>query len=215
MIIIGITGTLGSGKGTIVEYLTQYKAFKHFSVRDYLKSELRNRGIEPNRDAFVTLANSLRASYGPAYIIDELFKKAKETGKNCVIESIRTPGEIESLKNKDVPFYLFGVDADPRIRYKRIRQRDSETDRISFDTFMSNEKRELTSDDPNHQSLDKCMAVADFTFANNGSREELFRKVEEILLTLVGTNGKSSSKKPFSAPDVNKPISNPDLDILG
>ena len=35
MIIIGITGTIGAGKGTIVELLIK-KGFKHYSVRDFL-----------------------------------------------------------------------------------------------------------------------------------------------------------------------------------
>ena len=33
--IIGITGTLGAGKGTVVDFLKE-KGFRHFSVRDYL-----------------------------------------------------------------------------------------------------------------------------------------------------------------------------------
>lgn len=40
MIIIGITGTLGAGKGTVVEYL-KTKGFKHFSVREFLTQEIK------------------------------------------------------------------------------------------------------------------------------------------------------------------------------
>ena len=36
MRIVGITGTLGAGKGTVVEYLTQQKGFKHYSARGLL-----------------------------------------------------------------------------------------------------------------------------------------------------------------------------------
>ena len=36
MIIIGITGTLGAGKGTIVAYLIETRQFMHYSVRRYL-----------------------------------------------------------------------------------------------------------------------------------------------------------------------------------
>ena len=41
MIIIGITGTLGAGKGTIVEYLVGKKGFKHYSVRELLSEIIR------------------------------------------------------------------------------------------------------------------------------------------------------------------------------
>ena len=37
MIIIGITGTLGAGKGTIVDYLCKKRGFLHYSVREFLE----------------------------------------------------------------------------------------------------------------------------------------------------------------------------------
>ena len=36
MNIIGITGTLGAGKGTIVDYLVQKKGYVHYSVRSFI-----------------------------------------------------------------------------------------------------------------------------------------------------------------------------------
>ena len=41
MIVIGITGTIGAGKGTIVEYLVEKKGFLHFSVREFLLKKIR------------------------------------------------------------------------------------------------------------------------------------------------------------------------------
>ena len=35
MIVIGITGTLGAGKGTIVNYLIEEEGFDHYSVRGF------------------------------------------------------------------------------------------------------------------------------------------------------------------------------------
>ena len=46
MIIIGITGTLGAGKGTIVDYLCKKRGFLHYSVREFLVEEIKNRGSE-------------------------------------------------------------------------------------------------------------------------------------------------------------------------
>ena len=43
--IIGITGTLGAGKGTIASYLVKEKGFKHFSVREFLNKELQKRKL--------------------------------------------------------------------------------------------------------------------------------------------------------------------------
>ena len=49
MITIGITGTLGAGKGTIVDYLIQHRGFVHFSVRAFITEEINRRGREVNR----------------------------------------------------------------------------------------------------------------------------------------------------------------------
>ena len=180
MIIIGITGTLGAGKGTIVEYLAGQKGFEHYSVRAFLLEEIRKRGLAENRDSMYNLANELRSVHGPSFVTDQLYEMAARAGKNCIIESIRTPGEITSLRKKG-RFCLLAVDADPLIRYERIRLRQSETDQISFQTFLENESREMDASDPNKQNIQKCISMADLLFENNGKKEELILKVDEAL----------------------------------
>ncbi len=183
MIVIGITGTLGAGKGTIVDYLVNNKKFAHFSVRGYLCDRLKEQGLEINRDTMTSLANRLRAENSPSYITDELYRLAAKSEQNCIIESIRTPGEIESLR-KLGNFILFAVDADASLRYERIVIRGSETDKVSFETFLANEQREMTSTDPNHQNLAACIAQADYRFNNNGAVDELIKQVDTTLLNL-------------------------------
>jgi dephospho-CoA kinase len=184
MLIIGITGTLGAGKGTIVDYLTKEKGFLHFSVRAFITEEIARRGMPVNRDSMVIVANDLRKNNSPSYITDCLYEESLAEGKNSVIESIRTPGEIYSLRRKG-RFYLLAVDADPVVRYERIKQRQSETDHIDYETFLENEKREMNSTDPNAQNLSKCIQLADFKLWNNGTMEQLISQVEEALKDLA------------------------------
>lgn len=136
--------------------------------------------MEINRDNLVAVANELREKNSPSFIAEELYREAKAEGKNCIIESIRTVGEINALR-KNNQFFLFAVDADQKLRYQRIVERASETDHISYETFVDNENREMSSTDPNKQNLDACMKMADFTFINNGSFEDLYEQVDEIL----------------------------------
>lgn len=183
MVIIGITGTIGAGKGTIVDYLMSKKDFKHYSVRFFLLQEIKRKNLEPNRDTMVLVANRLRETHSPSFIVDELMKEAIINNKNSVIESIRTEGEIISLR-KQPDFYLFAVDADPELRYKRIKLRCSETDHIDYQTFLENEQREISSENPNNQNLKKCIELADFRFINNDSIQDLYQQIEKILMKL-------------------------------
>lgn len=177
--IIGITGTLGAGKGTIVEYLTG-QGFTHFSVRDYLGREILRRGLPVNRDTLTDVANDLRAARDPSCIAEALYDEARAQGGDAVIESLRTPGEITALREKG-GFILFAVDCDIRTRYERIRERKSATDAVSFETFRANEEREMHSTDPNKQNLARCMELADHTFDNSGSVAGLHDQVALVL----------------------------------
>lgn len=180
MITIGITGTLGAGKGTIVDYLVQHRGFVHYSVRAFITEEINRRGLEVNRDTMTLVGNDLRAQHSPSWIVEQLYERAQASGCNCIIESVRTAGEVEALRGKP-SFYLFAVDADPRVRYERAVLRGSETDHVDYDTFVTNEQREMANDDPNKQNLRYCIDHADYRFDNNGTREELNQQVEQVL----------------------------------
>lgn len=177
--IIGLAGTLSSGKGSVVDFLVK-EGFKHYSVREFLIEEIKKRGLWVNRDSMVLVANKLREENSPSYIVEKLHEKAKEGTGDCVIESIRAIGEVEALRKKG-EFYLIAVDADIRIRYERAMLRKNESDHIDFDRFVQDEQREMTSEDPNKQNLRACMEMADVKIINNGSLEGLERDVGEIL----------------------------------
>ena len=182
--IIGITGTIGAGKGTVVEYLKSHHNFSHYSVRDVLIEELNKRVIDLSRDSMVAIANELREKNGAGYFMEVLLKKAVEKGGNAVIESVRTTGEIETLRAKAPDFYLLAVDADPAVRYERIKKRGSSSDDVSYKKFLADEARESHHQEKWLQNLPACISEADFKLTDNGTFDDLHGQIDKILLKI-------------------------------
>ncbi|HEY0010896.1 MAG TPA: AAA family ATPase [Candidatus Paceibacterota bacterium] len=176
--IIGITGTNGAGKGTVVEYLEE-KGFKHYSARAFIVEEIERRGLTVNRDSMNAMGNELRAQHTPSYVIEQLFMRAQAEGGNAVLESVRAVSEAEFLKSHGAR--LFFVDADPQVRYERARKRGSATDQVDFKTFMYEEERELRSDDPTKHSVLGVAERADYRLTNDGTLEDLHAQIEQVL----------------------------------
>ncbi|MDO8510402.1 MAG: AAA family ATPase, partial [bacterium] len=184
MNVIGITGTFGAGKGTVVEYLTKTRGFAHFSARALLTKEVKQRGLPLNRDSMHTVATEFRKNISPGYLMEKLYAEAAESGKNAVIESVRALGEIETLRRLCPTFTLFAVDARAELRYERIRSRQSETDQVSYKKFLSDEERENVSTAPWRSNLRACIKAADHIFTNNESLEKLHQQIEQVLTSL-------------------------------
>lgn len=175
--IIGITGTLAAGKGTIVKFL-QKNGFKHLSVRKFIINELKERELKETRDNMVAVANELRIQFGQYYIMEKLINSLKKD-ENAVIESVRNIGEINYLKSQNC--IIFAVDAEIKKRYERAIKRKSSTDNISFEKFVKDEEKEMENKDPNKQNLRRCIELSDYMFINEGTIEELYKKVKGVL----------------------------------
>lgn len=176
--IIGITGTLGSGKGTVVEYLKN-KGYKHYSVSGFISEEIVRRGLPVNRDTMTSVGTDLRKINSPDYIMQELLKRAQVVGGNVVIESLRAPAEVAYLKTHGAR--VWAVDADVKLRYERISARKSEKDAVSFEKFVVDEERESVGTNPYEMNLPKCISMADTTILNNGTVADLDKEIEAAL----------------------------------
>lgn len=181
MRIIGITGTLGAGKGTIVEYLVSRYGFKHYSVRDFLTEEIVRRGLPVNRDSMRLVGDEFRAQHHPGWVIEQLYDRAVKNNTDAVIESIRAIGEVEFLSSVSEDFLLLAVDAEPQLRYDRAFARKSATDDVTFEQFMEKERREMTSTDPARMHIAGCMERSEHILRNDGNLEALHREVDKVL----------------------------------
>ena len=163
----------------------QKAGFIHYSARSLILSVIAERGRPNTRDSMIAVANELRSSHHPAYIIERLLERAQAAGGDSIIESVRTVGEVNALrsfaKHSSATCTLLAVDASLEVRYDRIVVRGSSTDKVSIEEFRRQEQGELVNDDPAKQNLSAVMALADHRIQNDGSRESLSVQVDRLL----------------------------------
>ncbi len=174
--IIGLTGTNASGKTSILKYLIS-KNFEHFSLSDAIRDELSQRNLEHSRENMRKVGNELREQYGPSILA--IMTKKKIRYNKVVIDSIRNKYEV--LELQQLPdFYLIALDAPLEVRFKRAMTRGRQENAVSIETFQLLEEKEK-SKNSNAQNIDQCMNLADFHIYNDGTLEELHRKIDHIL----------------------------------
>ncbi len=181
--IIGLSGTNASGKSTIVAFL-ESKGFASFSLSDIIRNELTAQKLPHSRENLIVKGNDLRNTYGPSVLADRI--KHKLTSKDCVIDSIRNPSEVKSLRELD-NFFLIALDAPKEMRFERAQKRGRLESVKTLESFIEIENKEKSSN-LNHQNIQKCMDMAEFKIENNDSLRELQKKVEDILAQLRKRN---------------------------
>jgi dCMP deaminase len=180
--IIGLTGKNGSGKTAISEYLKS-RGFEYYSLSDEIRGEIRGRGREITREALIDIGNELRERFGPGVLAERILRKL-ENSRNYVIDSIRNPHEVAVLRSRS-DFTLLAVEADEAIRFERSRRRGRESAARTLQQFAQEEARELNSDNPAAQQLDATRQEADLVVDNNGTLEELHRRLDTLLPPLL------------------------------
>ncbi len=178
--IIGIAGTDGSGKGTVVDHLVKKYQFVHYSSRAIILEHIYEAGLPDTRAQMRLTANELRAQYGNDFLVTQALTHMERDGvTKSIIESIRATAEAETLKSHGG--ILLAVDANQSLRYERVQSRRSETDRVSFEQFVAHEELEKNDPDPHGMQKGKVIEMADYTIMNDGTIEELEAAVDAFI----------------------------------
>jgi len=184
MKIIGITGTLASGKTSVRDFFLSRFSSYFISLSEIIKEELLKEGKELKRENFIEKGNELRRKFG-AQVLTEVvaltFPRDPEK-EIIIIDGIRNPGEVEYLrKSFGKDFVLIGVDAPREIRFKRLLERGKEGDPRTFEDFLEIDEVDMGKNQPEYgQNVGECLKLADYLIINDGTIEELNKKLEEI-----------------------------------
>ncbi|MDB5244332.1 MAG: hypothetical protein JWN18_202 [Parcubacteria group bacterium] len=178
--IIGIVGTIGSGKGAVVQYLKQ-KAFTHYSGSGLLREILSARGEDVNRDAYSRIAQELREK-DPLELCKLLYARVlSDQPDHAVLEALHTMEEVEFVRG--IGGKIIGIDADIALRYERITKRGSEKDLITYEKFTEQSKREDEgSFDPSTHNIRAALGIADVVLTNNGPLQDLYTQIDKALV---------------------------------
>jgi len=174
-ILIGLTGTNGAGKGVTAEFFKS-RGYAFVSLSDAIREELRRAGIPESRDALIAQGNELRRVFGP----DVLARRTLAgIAGPTVIDSIRNPAEVAALREQP-GFILLAINAPAALRFERVSLRGRNESAATFEDFLDKEAEEKSAD-PAAQQIHTCVALADLTITNDGSIEDLHRRLEELL----------------------------------
>ena len=182
--IIGISGTFGSGKDSLANYLVDKYQMMHVSTGDIVREYAIKKYGSIERPILKELANELRQSFGPAAMVDKSFEKYKNSSKKyngLLISGVRTIGEANKIHQ--LGGIMVFVDAPIDVRYKRIiqRKRDEEAN-VSFEEYKKREEAELSGGNRDDvQNLNAVRDICDLLLINNKTKEDFYETAEKGL----------------------------------
>ncbi len=182
VVIIGLTGKNGSGKGTAAELLKS-KGFFYSSLSDFIRAEIKKRGLRVSRELLIEAGRDLRSRYGAGYLAQRAVEKIEED-KNYAVDSFRHPHEVEVFRNQP-GFYLLAIQADPAVRFNRMKKRSRERDPATLEEFLKLEVQEEANLDRGGQQLLACQELADLEVVNNGSIANFHGELSRLLRRLM------------------------------
>ncbi len=181
--IIGLVGFDCSGKGTVAAYLKDQYGFQYHSLSDTIREEATARGLDHKTETLIALGRELREGHGNNVLAERTMNKLAANTR-YVIDSIRHPDEVKSLRSK-VRFSLIAVHAPLYDRWQRFNARKKEGEQISLDEFAERDSRAFYTADAGQQ-VGLCIPQVQHHIFNHGVGTErvLYSQVNDILKAL-------------------------------
>jgi dephospho-CoA kinase len=184
--LIGIVGLNGSGKDAVGKYLAARHNFACVDIGQVIRDDLRAMGRDfLDRKEMYNLANERRKEFGLWYWCRRAIEAAG--GRDVVITSIRNQGEVEEILSRGG--VVVEVFAGEETRFRRTSARVKADPNMhgnirSFDEFKAAEAAEFRNRDLSKQQLELCIKAAQYRIDNNGTFDQLYEKIEDLLAVL-------------------------------
>ena len=180
-IIIGLVGESGSGKDTVADYLKEKYGAILMRFADPLRETLSLYVENISREDLQWFSFALRNRFGNKVLSEALRKKIEPIKEGIVfINGMRVLEDYDFVKSFPNSYVVY-VTLDQKSRWERIYTRKEKSDdKVSFEKFQEMERAEIEVNIP------KIGEKSDFRIENTGTKEELFAKVDEVVLKLQG-----------------------------
>ncbi|HEU4401214.1 MAG TPA: AAA family ATPase [Candidatus Polarisedimenticolia bacterium] len=188
-LVLGLTGPNASGKGEVAKYLALHRFTLH-SLSDVVREEASRQGLDHTRDNLIRIGVLIRTAGGPGALALRVLPRLEG---RAVVDSIRSPGEVMVLRT--LPrFLLLGVDAPQVLRFERSLRRGRVGDGATLSEFARKEALENSTTEAGQQLL-ATLALADLLINNDGTLEDLHRRVRQALATAGLTLGEAADSQ--------------------
>jgi len=194
-IFLGLIGPIASGKGFAGKHIEKKYGFKRIVMGDLIRAVARKKHVKPTREHLRKFQKEYTKKYGRDYFINLAIKKGKESGKKRIaIDGLRYPEQARVAKKNSAIIILFT--ANPEIRFKREKERGRTGAPQTFQEFKKQEAKEWKI-----FHFKKTIEYADYIINNDGTPQELYKKVDALMMKILKfsacrkSRGFSSMKK--------------------
>lgn len=176
-LILGITGEMASGKGTIAKHVVEGRGGSSHRFSTILRDILDRVYLEQSRDNLQTLSTILRKSFGEDLMAKSMYHDAeKDEHDVVVVDGVRRMADIIYLR--ELPhFKLVYVEADMEKRYQRIVKRGENSDdgKKTFAEFQ------MAHENESELQIKDLRNYADYILNNDETYQDLYRQVDDVI----------------------------------
>ena len=175
--IVAIVGMCGSGKSIASKYFEDL-GYKNVYFGGVTMKKLKEAGLEVTPENEKMMREKLRRELGMGAYAKVLLPRILELSKdyNVVLDGLYSWSELKILE-EEFDMRTIAIVCDKNLRYDRLSKRDVRP-------FNNEEakKRDITE----IENIEKAgpIAYADYFIYNNGSMEEYYKRLDEIIKLL-------------------------------